>query len=478
MPGVLISRRRVLTGFGAAALALGLASCGGASATTAPTSSSAQAATSATAPSSAAATTAASTTSSAAAAAPAPAAPAGGSAQLVFFTWGSAERFKIWGDQVVGGFNKGHPGIVATLLEGPSDYEPKLLTMAAGGTAPDVFRLSEYWAVDIFAKNFCLQLDPYLARDKFKIEDHTSPPYTQCQYQGKWYAVPHGAAGNFVVWYNRDLFTKAQVAFPTDDWTWNDFLTTAKALTKSDAGKPVQWGTSMEMVNYGVPYSYIWSNGGDELTPDGKSYLLDQQPAMQALQLLADLTTKEHVAPTAAEIPQGLGDIFLSGKVAMHYSGAWYEATAHQAKFDFGLVLNPKMNASSERVAFAEQNATAAYRQGKHLDAAWQLLQYLISPENQKVESSTGLNGPSDPAILNSPDFLNVNGAPYSRKAIVPGLLAKTRGATLIPGYAQIQTAYSQKLATVWTGATTLQNAVPQVVAVAKQVIAQDQQSG
>ena len=400
---------------------------------------------------------------------------AGEQVKIVFFTWGWAERFKVWRDDVVGGFNKAHPNIVAELLEGPSEYESKLLTMAAGGVAPDVFRLSQSYSIDVFAKGFCMELDSYLKRDSFVIEDYTSPPYAQCKYKGKWYGVPHGAAGNFVLWYNRDLFKAAGVPFPKDDWAWDDFVAAAKALTKdtNGDGKVDQWGTSSGIATGGaMPFAVIWSNGGEELTEDGKSFELDKPPAMEAQRLLVDLHLKHKVVPMPGEIPQGLGDIFLSGKVAMHYSGAWYEVTAKTAKFDFGIVLNPKMRAG--QVAYAEQNVTSGYKGSKYPDACWAFLRHLISEENQKVESLSGLNGPSMPKILQSSEFQEVKGPPYSRKPIVPNLLCKTRGIPLIPQARKFRDAYRQKTGAVWTGERKLEEVIPEVVEAAKKIIAEN----
>ena len=30
--------------------------------------------------------------------------------------------------------------------------------------------------------------------------------------------------------YNKEIFDQAKVAYPEDDWTWSDFITTAKAV--------------------------------------------------------------------------------------------------------------------------------------------------------------------------------------------------------------------------------------------------------
>jgi multiple sugar transport system substrate-binding protein len=422
------------------------------------------------APTSAPAAAAASPTTAAQGAPAAKPAAGGAKAKITFMTWGGAERLKIWEEKVVGGFNKANPNAEASLLPAQADYDTKLLTMAAGGTAPDVFRLSQYSAIDYIAKGFTLDLDPYLRRDSLKIEDFCSPPYTQAQYKGKWMAIPHGALGNFVIWYNRDLFKQAGVPFPKPDWTWDQMVEAARALTKGDV-----FGTNLGQATYPPPYAFLWSNGGDEISEDGKSWGADRPESIDGLQQLVDLPQKDKVSPLPGNIPQGLGDIFLSGKVAMNYTGSWYEATAKQAKFDYAYVNNPKMKGT--QTGFSEQNASAGYNKGKSLDAEWDFLKYIISEENQRTEASAGLNQPSHPKLLKDPTYLEIKDPPYDRKPSVPSLLVRTRGATLIPGYSKVYDVWQQKMGSVYAGESKLGDAIKEITAVAKKVI-QDASQG
>jgi len=475
-----ISRRALLGGLGAGAAGWLLAACGQAAPTApakpteAPKASDTSAAkpTEAPKPAAEAAKPTAAATQAVAAAAPtaspaaAPKAAGGDKTKITFMTWGGAERLKIWGENVVGGFNAKHPTIEATLLPAQADYDAKLLTMAAGGTAPDVFRLSQYVAVDYIAKGFTLDLDPYLRKDNIKIEDFCSPPYTQAFFKGKWMAVPHGAIGNHVLWYNRDLFQKTGVSFPSNDWTWEQMVEVARSLTKGD-----QFGLDIGVSTYPPPYEFMWSNGGEELAEDGKTWGGDRPESIDAVQQIVDLRTKHKVSPLPANIPQGLGDIFLSGKVAMHLDGPWYEATANQGKFDYTSVLLPKMKGT--RIGFSEQNATAGYNKGKNVDAEWEFLKHIISEDNQRVEASTGLNQPSHPKILKDPAYLKIQKAPYQRETVAPNNLIKTRGVTLIPQYNKIYETWMQKLGPVYAGERKAEDAVKEVTEVAKKVIAE-----
>ena len=77
---------------------------------------------------------------------------------------------------------------------------------------------------------------------------------------------------NVILYYNKDLFDKAGVAYPTNDWTWNDMLAAAKKLTldTNKDGKIDQWGFAVNNIVW-VWAGFVWGNGGDILSPDRKS---------------------------------------------------------------------------------------------------------------------------------------------------------------------------------------------------------------
>src|SRR2546422_2434773 len=74
-----------------------------------------------------------------------------------------------------------------------------------------------------------------------------------------------------MVVYNRDLLDRAAIPYPTDDWTWDDFLRTAQLLTRDrdGDGRIDQWGAAFDRrPSFWLPW--IWAGGGDVLCPDGR----------------------------------------------------------------------------------------------------------------------------------------------------------------------------------------------------------------
>ena len=67
---------------------------------------------------------------------------------------------------------------------------------------------------------------------------------------GGYYGFPQGFATE-IMYYNKDMFDAAGVAYPTDDWTWDDYTAAAEKLTKADGS---QYGSdSPPSTAYGTP---------------------------------------------------------------------------------------------------------------------------------------------------------------------------------------------------------------------------------
>ena len=65
-----------------------------------------------------------------------------------------------------------------------------------------------------------------------------------------YYGFPQGFATE-IMYYNKDMFDAAGVAYPTDDWTWDDYTAAAEKLTKPMDPSTVP--TPQPSTAYGTP---------------------------------------------------------------------------------------------------------------------------------------------------------------------------------------------------------------------------------
>src|SRR5207245_2801491 len=111
-------------------------------------------------------------------------------------------------------------------------------------------------------------------------------------YKGKLYALAYDF-GPIVTFYNKTLFQKAGVAVPKDDWSTDDFVGTAHAMTRAIDGQQVFGFAAANTWDQIV--SWIYSNGGDFADPGFKTSTLSNPTTMSTIQFYADLLNKEKV---------------------------------------------------------------------------------------------------------------------------------------------------------------------------------------
>jgi multiple sugar transport system substrate-binding protein len=213
------------------------------------------------------------------------------------------------------------------------------------------------------------------------------------------------------LFYNKDLFDKANVPYPDDTWDWEKLVAVAKQLTldTNKDGKTDQWGLYTEttdMENYWS--SLVWQNGGDILAPDGKSIMLDQPAAAGGIQFLQDLIWKDKIVPEPALFAE-TGDAFEQGKAAMEANGSWQIATDEAAGLKFSIAPLPKGPAG--QATSVNPTGAVVYKNSKSPDAAWAFVKYLASPAAQQKIMALKASLPANKEVLAGPFSSSFDGA-------------------------------------------------------------------
>lgn len=292
-------------------------------------------------------------------------------------------------DKLKKAFEAKYPGIEINYILSPSSgYYDKLLTSIAGGQVPDVAMLAQDQFVPFAAKGALLPLDKYL-KPEYKQDLYPAVLQT-ISYNGTIYAVPRDTTSN-VMYYNKKMFDEAKVAYPKEGWTWDDFLTAAKALTKVDAsGKPIQWGYHYATYPDGI-YDWLLQAGGDFVTADGTKSALGSKESMEALQFLVDLRYKHKVAPSPAQAKEFGGSSaspFQAGKVAMYTGGASRALSFTKANLDYDVAPLPRGKNAASRIF---TNLWVIPKGAKNEPAAAKFLQWLGGAEGQALAQELGI---------------------------------------------------------------------------------------
>lgn len=227
-------------------------------------------------------------------------------------------------------FEAAHPGVVVENepVTNQAEYREKVITSIVSGAPPDVFLLDNIDVPAFIEAGVMLDLRPFAPRVGIDLEAFYPEVLRIFARDSQVFAFPKGFSP-VVYYYNRALFDAARIPYPADNWTWEEFLATARALTRDLDGDGTidQWGTAILRPFYAWQ-AMIWSGGGDILTPDGRqaSGALDAPQSIAALDFLTSLVTRHSVAPPPNAFRAVSGNetrMFYSGRLALLPSGHW-----------------------------------------------------------------------------------------------------------------------------------------------------------
>lgn len=287
---------------------------------------------------------------------------------IQFASWGSKTEVEII-KPILQEFERQNPDIKVDFVHIPQNYFQKIHLLFASNLAPDVIFINNL-SLPIYASAGLLEeLSPYF---------NTTPFYEKSllKWNNKLYAIPRDVS-NLVIYYNKDIFDKYNVAYPKSDWTLEDFLQTAQKLTH----RPNVFGISFEK----DPLFYL-------------PYLMSEGYGLQdtdKLNFYADLRNKYHVAPTQAESASAtMAQMFLQEKLAMHLSGRWLlPKYSESAKFNWDIVTFPHGKAGS--VVPMDKSGWAIAKSSKHKQDAVKLVKFLSSKESITDFANGGLIVPA-----------------------------------------------------------------------------------
>ncbi|MEM7537064.1 MAG: sugar ABC transporter substrate-binding protein [Chloroflexota bacterium] len=360
---------------------------------------------------------------------------------------------------VIAAFEEQNPNIKVEFenIGRSSEYYQKLQTTIAADLAPDVFYPATHIAYALASKGGLLPVDDYIAADGIDMAKYDQSILELYQSEGSQYCLPIDTAA-LVVFYNKEMFDEAGVAYPEAGWTWDDFLATAQALTADVDGDGMTDQFGVEVFTNYWPM-VVWTQTGHALYDDIRNpteFLGAEEDSVAAVQWLADLINVHGVMPSA-EQRADIGDMFAAGKAAMNVVGHWrvprYLANAEFA-FDFAPL--PEGAIAANR---ADGSCFAVSASSEHPDEAWEFVKFLAGPDSMGVDLLLGLQQMT-PVVLEFQDseaFLNPEGLEGSNKAAF--LAGKDNLFSMYdpihPVYAEWDALWKQELGEVWLGNAT-----------------------
>jgi sn-glycerol 3-phosphate transport system substrate-binding protein len=253
-------------------------------------------------------------------------------------------------DGMVDEFHKNHPDIkVKSVYAGSyQDSIAKALTAHKGGNAPQVAVLLSTDMFTLIDEDAIVPFDPLVKseQDKQWLNGFYPAFMANSQTGGNTWGIPFQRS-TIVMYYNKDLFKQAGLDPNTPPGTWEELVSTAKKLTRTDAsGQVTQWG--LEIPSGGAFAYWLFqalTTPNDVLLMNeaGNEVYFDKPGVIEAAQFWHDLAYKHKVMPEGTIDWGTTPKDFLVGKTAMMWTTTGNLTNVrNNATFDFGVAPMPK----------------------------------------------------------------------------------------------------------------------------------------
>jgi multiple sugar transport system substrate-binding protein len=264
-----------------------------------------------------------------------------------------------------------------------NDLHDRYATLfAAQDASVDVVMTWAGWSAEFGQAGWLQELDTSAVPT-----DLIQPALDAVSWQGKVYGLPKFSSVQTMFW-NKNLFQRAGIDPEAGPQSWDEFVTTAKALTSG-----TQFGYACDMGNAAGAYQNflraLLLNGGDMYDADYKP-IFNSDAGVQALSNLVDLLQVHKVMdPASLQITNSsdLGDLFAKGAtgIVFNWPSQYASATAATSTMDastLGNGLIPGMSVRSASIDGSEGFAINKFSKNKEAALAW--LQFVAGADVQK----------------------------------------------------------------------------------------------
>ncbi|MDE7242827.1 MAG: sugar ABC transporter substrate-binding protein [Oscillospiraceae bacterium] len=330
---------------------------------------------------------------------------ADGKTHLTFQIWDVAQRDGM--EAMCKAYTAQHPDVVIDVqVTSWGEYWTKLEAAAESNTMPDMFwmhtdQILYYADFGILAD----LTDLYASEDPNYYENHFSEVSigNVTATDGRIYGVPKDK-DNVVLVYNKEMFDEAGVAYPDENWTWDDMEEASQKIYNA-TGKYGYMAYNDEQLGY---WNFVYQNGG-YILDENNVYAGYTQPATaEAVKYYVNLQKNDWCPDQNYFAETSPGTSFFSEVGAMFFEGSWNLLSELNnfpdmiGKWDIApLPKAPNPVSGDGRGTISNGLCYATAAKGKNLEAVKDVLRFFGSEEGQRIQ---GESGAAIPAYLGLED--------------------------------------------------------------------------
>lgn len=313
----------------------------------------------------------------------------GEEAKVTYGFWDTAQEPAI--DSQIAAFNAKFPKITIEKQIVPwADYWTQLQTAVAGGSTFDTLWMNVSNFPTYAAAGALLPITQIIGGDGIAIDKLPQTLVESYAFEGVQYGVPRDFDA-IAIYYNKKLFDDAGVAYPTDEWTWDDFRAAAEKLTNKDAGI---WGVGMQTSFQENWINFIYQNDGTLLNADLTKVVLTEPAADEAIQYITKFFTDELTPSIAVQQSNPVAEtLFPAGQVAFIPAGSFRAATYGALDLDLGVAPLPT---GKKKATITHGVSNVIWKGASNPGAALEWVKWL---HGEEAETILGKSGATIPAL-------------------------------------------------------------------------------
>lgn len=312
----------------------------------------------------------------------------GEEAKVTYGFWDTAQEPAV--DSQIEAFRAVFPNITIEKQIVPwADYWTQLQTAVSGGSTFDVFwmNVSNF---PVYASSGTLTpITQIIGGDGIAVDRLPATLVESYAFEGVQYGVPRDFDA-IAIYYNKTLFDNAGVAYPTAEWTWDDFRAAAEQLTDKDAGI---WGAGLQTSFQENWINFVYQNDGSLLNDDLTEVVLGEPAGDAAIQYLTGFFTDELTPSIAIQQSNPVAEtLFPAGQVAFIPAGSFRAATYGALDLDLGVAPLPS---KEKRATITHGVSNVIWKNASNPGAALEWVKWLHGEEAETILGKSGSTIPS-----------------------------------------------------------------------------------
>ncbi|MCL6601507.1 MAG: sugar ABC transporter substrate-binding protein [Paenibacillus sp.] len=299
---------------------------------------------------------------------------------------------------LIDAYKTAHPNVTIEYVDlGSTDYMTMLSTQLSGGADLDVLTIKDIPGYSNLVKQNHLEPLKGFMTDKSIDPSVYGGTVEQIEVNDEVYALPF-RSDFWIVYYNKALFDKAGVEYPSNDMTFDQYDELARKMTSGSGSEKVSgahyhtWRSAVQLFGILDGKNTVVDGNYDFLKPTYERILKEQEDG-----IVMDYATLK----TSSTHYSG---VFYNNSVAMMNMGSWFIATqiekvksGESQSTNWGIVKYPHPDGVEAGTTLGTITSLAVNQKSKNKEAALDFMNFVTGEEGAKVIASTG----TIPAIKN-----------------------------------------------------------------------------